>query len=623
MSRAALTATRLRPLRPALPIVVLLAAMAAPYFGMSLYAARTVMLICGLALLVSSINIVLGYAGELAVGQVALYATGAYVAGYLGSAHGVTEILIVIPIAILVVIVIGLVTGIPGLRLGGWSLAMVTFFLVLLLPDFINVFEHFTAGTLGISVPAPTLFGSTITGTNFYFLTLLVTALWFAVFRNLVLSRHGAAFLVLKHSPVLAASLGISVFRLKLLAYLFGAIPAALAGVLYGWLQNFIAPDTFTFQLALSILAASVIGGSTSIYGAFIGAALLQITQQEFTSFNQWQLVLYGAFLILAGVFLYNGVIGAGRQLAGVLRRRGWWPTVTLPVRTEVAPPPAAEENELPGEELAVQGVSKSFGGNRALDDVSVTAKPGEVTAVIGPNGSGKTTLLNLVCGFYRPTSGTISLGSRTLAGLASYQVARAGVARTFQTPLIPKDLTTRQFVATGRYIGESAGMAASILRLPGYFRRTRADDAEAGRLLGLLGIGHVAEDPVSSLPLGTRRLVEVARCLAARPSLFLFDEVGSGLDESDLDRLADAIRMIKRAGGTVVLVEHNFPLVLKLSDTIHVLAQGRLLASGTPDEIQADPRVLEEYVGSTPSAEGPSSIDDFAEPALSQTEER
>jgi branched-chain amino acid transport system permease protein len=177
-------------------------------------------------------------------------------------------------------------------------------------------------------------------------------------------------------------------------------------------------------------------------------------------------------------------------------------------------------------------------------------------------------------------------------------------VARTFQTPLIPKGMRARAFVATGRYVSHRVSMPASILRLPSFWRGSRDTDAEALRLLALLGIGHVADTEVTSLPLGTRRLVEVARALAAEPKVFLFDEVGSGLDEEDIHRLEEAIELIRRAGGTVVLVEHNFPLVLKIADRIHVLSQGALIASGTPAEIQSNRRVLEEYTGSSDSTE-------------------
>ena len=146
----------------------------------------------------------------------------------------------------------------------------------------------------------------------------------------------------------------------------------------------------------------------------------------------------------------------------------------------------------------------KDFGGVAAVDDVTLEAVPGEVTALIGPNGSGKTTLLNLVCGFYRPTAGSVRLGEVELGGLAPFRSARAGVARTFQTPLIPKGMRARAFVSTGRYVTHRISMVASILRLPSFWRGSRATDAEALRLLALLGIEHVADSEVTSLPLGT-----------------------------------------------------------------------------------------------------------------------
>ncbi|MEV8635623.1 ATP-binding cassette domain-containing protein [Streptosporangium sp. NPDC051023] len=588
---------RFRPLGALLLLALL---MAGPGTGLiNAYWSRTVMLIAILSLLVSGLNVVLGYAGELAMGQVALYAVGAYVAGYLGVKLGTANVVLALAAAIVAAVLVGLVTGIPGLRLGGWSLAMVTFFLVILVPNLIDVFEHFTGGTLGLAAAVPTLFGMEITGNRLYVLILVVTALWFAVARNLLLSRHGNMFLVLRQSPILASILGVSVYRLKLLVYVVGAIPAALAGALFSMLDGFIAPETFTFALALSVLAASVVGGATSVYGALAGAAVMQLGQQTFTQFQDWQLVIYGAFLLLAGVLFNRGLAGLAHDGLAAARRRGWLPP--SPSAAAAAAAAAEEEPELGqlrGAVLRTEGLSKSFGGNKALQDVSIEARPGEVTALIGPNGSGKTTLLNLICGFYKPSDGRLLLDDEQVGGRPPYRIARLGVARTFQTPLIPKDMDTLAFVATGRYVTHRVGLLAAVLRLPAFRRGYAADNAEALALLRLLGIEDVADRPVDSLALGTRRLVEVARSLASGPRVFLFDEVGSGLDESDLVVLERAIDMIRRAGGTVILVEHNFPLVLKLADRIHVLSQGQLIASGTPAEIQADRRVLAEYTG-------------------------
>lgn len=614
-------ATLSQRLRPAAALVLVALAMVAPGAGLiNAYWARTVMLIAILSLLVSGLNVVLGYAGELAVGQVALYAVGAYVAGYLGVRFGASNVLLALGAAVVAAVVVGLLTGIPGLRLGGWSLAMVTFFLVILIPNLIGIAEHITGGSLGLATAIPTLFGAEITGNRLYVLILAVTAVWFIVVRNLLLSRHGNVFLVLRQSPILASVLGLSVYRLKLLVYVVGAVPAALAGALFSMLDGFIAPETFTFTLALSVLAASVVGGATSIYGAIAGAAVLQLGQQAFTGFQTWQLVIYGAFLLVCGVAFNRGLAGLTRDaLAWVRHRVQAAPAPHTASRTDT--PEAAEIAELPtlsGVVLRTDRLSKSFGGNAALQDVSIEARPGEVTALIGPNGSGKTTLLNLICGFYKPSSGQLLLGDEPTGGRPPHAVARRGVARTFQTPLIPKHMSTLAFVATGRYARHRVGLLSTVLRLPSFRRNYRADDVAALRLLRLLGIADAADRPVDTLALGTRRLVEVARSLAAEPRVFLFDEVGSGLDDSDLAALERAIRLIRQAGGTVILVEHNFPLVLKLADHIHVLSQGRLLASGTPQEIEDDRRVLAEYIGATPDATDIADLETVSSPTAS-----
>ncbi|HSS11488.1 MAG TPA: ATP-binding cassette domain-containing protein, partial [Acidimicrobiales bacterium] len=460
--------------RPLLLLALVTVILLLPSLGINAYRMRQLILIAILSLIVSGLNTTLGYGGELAVGQVALYAVGAYVAAWMAVRHGIDDILVCTLVAIAAVIVVGLVSGIPGLRLGGWSLAMVTFFLVLLIPNLVNIFKSFTGGSEGLSgIPFPKLLGANLRtpgrGSTFYLFVIVVTVIWFALLRNLIKSPHGDAFLVLKQSPILASTLGISVYRLKLFAYVVGAIPCGIAGVLFAFLSGYISPSSFTFTFALAILAASIVGGSQSLYGAFFGAALLQLGPEQIgSSFQRYALIVYGAFLLAAGLLFSDGVAGVARSLGGRVRQLKSVPRDAV-TPTAVAEPGGQSEGfgALDGEALTVERATKVFGGVTALDEVSLAARPGQITALIGPNGSGKTTLLNLVSGFYKPTEGSVRLGDTKVSGLVPYRTARKGIARTFQTPLVPKGMTTRAFVAAGRYITHRIRIPAAVLRLP------------------------------------------------------------------------------------------------------------------------------------------------------------
>jgi branched-chain amino acid transport system permease protein len=593
--------------RPVLPVVLVVLVLLVPWLGLGLYWIREFGLVLMLALVVSGLNLSLGYAGELALGQVAFYAVGAYVSGYV-AIHVSADIFLNLLVAAMAALVIGVVSGIPGLRLGGWSLAMTSFFLVLLVPDIVTILQRWTGGQIGLfDIPPLTLFGQQLSAKGYYLCIAVVAVLWFLVMRNLVTSRHGPAFLVLRQSPVLASSLGISPQRMKLTAYALGAVPAGLAGALFASLDHFITPQSpgpFDFSQSIAVLAAAVLGGLTSVYGALLGALVLQLGPMRFTSFQKYSDVVYGAFLIVFGVLLSQGATGLLRRL---LRR-------LTPARAagRTAGERTPLDVRLPGEALQVTGASKSFGGLHALADVTLAAEPGQVTAVIGPNGSGKTTLLNLISGFYRLTAGSITVGGTAPSG--AHHVARAGVARTFQTPLIPRDLTVAEAVATGRYQRDYRSMPATIIRSPGY-RRTRAADHKAvEHALAVTGLRHLADQNAAAQPVGIRRLIEVARALAAEPGIILFDEVASGLDDDEVEQLAALIGELRAAGATVVLVEHNFALVLKVSDLIHVLANGALVASGAPDAIASHPAILREYLGIT---------EDALEPELAQVQGR
>ncbi len=208
-----------------------------------------------------------------------------------------------------------------------------------------------------------------------------------------------------------------------------------------------------------------------------------------------------------------------------------------------------------------------------------------------------------MICGFYTADAGRIVIGDTEVQKFSSHRVAREGVARTFQTPNIPENVTVLEAVASGRYMTDRASMISAILRLPSFRKVAKADIAEAERVLELVGMSHLRNEVATSLPLGMRRMLEVARAVIAEPRVLLLDEIASGMDEDELVRLSVLIQALRDAGATVLLVEHNFRLVLSLADTIVVLAQGQVIASGPPAEIEHHPRVLSEYLGVDPDS--------------------
>jgi branched-chain amino acid transport system permease protein len=563
-----------------------------PYAGLTPYWSRQLLLITLLALVASGLNLSYGYAGELALGQAAMYAAGAYTAGYVAkSVHN--DFLLTVVAAVVAALVVGLISGIPGLRMGGWRLAMVSLFLVLLVPEVVQLFPLETlGGRSGLTgIPLPMEFGTMLTQQDYLAISLALALAWFAVFRNVVRSRVGAALLVLKQSPALAGSLGIATFRLKLVAYALGAVPAGIAGAVFASMDGFVAPDSFNLDLAIAVLAVTIIGGATSVYGVLLGAAILQLGPMRADAFQQYALVAYGALLVFGGVFLTGGLSGLiGAAVRRFRRER----------ETEALDPDAAAV-ELPvfdGEMLSVENATKGFGGVQVLRGVTMRAEPGRVTAVIGPNGSGKTTLLNVVSGFYRLDDGVIRIGEATVSGLPPHRVSRAGVARTFQTPAIPDGLSVEEVVTTGAYRLGGAWMVETALRLPRHHRVVRRDREAADGLLRALGLGGREQHTASSLAVGTRRMVEFARALVGRPAVVLLDEVASGLDTHEVHELGEMLRATAARGATVVLVEHNFTLVRAVADHVVVLAEGRVIASGTPAEIESHPEVIAKYLG-------------------------
>lgn len=608
-------------------IVLLLLAVALPWLGLNALWIREAEIVAIFTLIVSGTNLSYGFAGELSLGQPAIYAVGAYVAGYM-ALHGADDLLFALLVGAVAAALTGLIVGIPGLRLASWSLAMVSFFIVLLVPDLAGMLQQYTGGFNDMTgIPSAELFGQLLTPNEFYVACIVVAGGWLAFERNLVLSRHGQTIRVLKESPVLTESLGSPVYWMKVKVYVLGSIPAGLAGVLFAYYDQFLSPTTFGFDVAVGILAASVLGGAQSIYGAILGAALLQIGPFEFASFQSYSLVVYGAMLLIGGLLLRDGITSRARtgltwaltrwpalavadptvaHLTSRARRvtgSGVPPGVTQPASglTDLLRPGSAAQAAPETAALEIENVTRRFGGVRALSGVSMTIRPGEVTAIIGPNGSGKTTLLNVISGLVSPSSGVVRLGDRQLSGRRAYQVARLGVARTFQTPVIPAGLTTADVVATSRFHGDHVGLLPTVLRTRGY-RAVRSRDQRAARTaLSVTGLAKQADAMASALPLGTRRRVEVARAIAAAPRVLLLDEPASGLSEAEVAGLGRLVRAVAAAGVIVILIEHNFSFVLSTADVIHVMSVGEIVVSGTPAQIRSHPETMATYLGSGP----------------------
>jgi branched-chain amino acid transport system permease protein len=594
----------------AIPVVGLVLLLIYPILGAPSFIVYQISLIAGLAMTVAGLNLSWGYAGEVQFGQVAIFALGAYLSAALAIRGIVTDLALLMLICGAAAFVLGGAMALPSLRVSGWGLAVLSFFLVVALPDITQILGKYTGGLAGLpGIPIPVIFGQQLGANGLYEVAVVAAAIWIVLYRNLVTSRYGAIFRILGESTVLACSLGFSPRRLKATANALGAVPAGVAGCLYGFITSYISPDSFGLSLSIAIVAAAVLGGTQSVYGAIFGATLIQLLPVTVLSgAQQFETVVYGVFLVCAAILLRDGVAGLGRDAANALARQlgGLRRTQVLArgrrARQHTSLSVASHKPKAASKPvtLAIEGVSKHFGGVKALSAVSLTARPGEVTALIGANGSGKTTLLNVVGGYVRPDDGEVKLDDLCLSGLSPHAVARSGVGRTFQTPSMPRGVSVLDVVASGRYAGAGCGITASAFRLPKYWRVSRDDYVRASETLDRIGLGAVAEAEASAVPLATRRMIEVARAMCGDLTVILLDEPAAGLSESEVKLLGGILRELSEQNLAIVLIEHNFEFVRSISDSVYVLESGTLLAAGTPSEISSDRRVIESYMGST-----------------------
>ncbi|KQP53178.1 branched-chain amino acid ABC transporter ATP-binding protein/permease [Methylobacterium sp. Leaf106] len=535
----------------------------------------------------TGLNVLLGLTGLISFGHAGFYAIGAYASAIL-TLSGVSFWL-ALPAAGLLSGVLGGVLAIPAMRVKGPYLAMVTIAFGFIVEHGLIEGGALTGGQNGLVIATgPTLFGFPFLERELAILSVLGAGLALYGFHRLARSRLGLAMRAVRDADVAAASLGFDPVRVKTLAFMISAALTGLAGAVLPPLMLFIAPSSFPFTQSILFVLSVVVGGAGTVLGPLFGALVTVLLPETLSGLAEYRLLFFGLATLVVLWLVPAGIVGS---LARLLPRRltGAASGTGGDVASYLAQPQP--------EALAVEGIGISFGGIKAAQDVSVTAAPGAVTSIIGPNGAGKTTVLNMVSGFYRPGAGAIRLAGRDLAGLSAHRIARAGIARTYQT--------TRLFGSLS--VIDNVTLAIAPGRL---FRAGAGSDVDAATaLLAFVGYTGALHRPAAELPHVDRRLVEIARALAGRPRVLLLDEPAAGLTRADTDRLGSLLRRIAECGIVVVLVEHDMPLVMGISDHILVMDAGRPIALGDAATVRADPAVLRAYLGGadTPARPRPS----------------
>jgi len=547
-------------------------------------------------LVVIGLVLLTGIAGLTSFGQAAFVGLGAYTAAYLTLTYGVSPWLTVW-IGLVVTAVAALLLAFITLRMSGHYLPLATIawglslFYLLGNIDALGKYD----GLLGI--PAIEFFGMSLsTGRRFFYLLWIIVVVAAIAVTHLLDSRSGRALRAVKGGTTMAEAMGVDTFRVKVTAFVLAALLASVSGWLFAHFQRTVNPSPFGLNMGIEYLFMAVLGGVGYVWGALVGAGVVQILKDQLqvwlpklmgTSGN-YEVIVFGFLLVLVLQYARDGIWAfVDAALPRVRRKVDWADATPLPARPR---PPHGQVV------LEARAARKEFGGLVAVNDVSFDVRAGEILGLIGPNGAGKSTLFNLVTGVLPATGGEVTLLGKRIDSLRSREIARLGVSRTFQHVKMIAGMTVLENVALGAHLRGRHGVPAAILRLDRGEERGLMREAE--RQLQRIGMGELMHEQAGNLALGQQRLMEIARALAADPILLLLDEPAAGLRLKEKQGLADVLRQLRGEGLSILLVEHDMDLVMGLVDRVVVMEFGTKLIEGTPEEVQASPAVRAAYLG-------------------------